>query len=191
MKTGKFILLSVISAIFSLQLSAQQLEKGSHVISPGFGLGGLYPVFSQVNYQTPLFGISYEYGAFEKVGPGSIGIGGFFGYKAFKRVEEIDGIDYYEKLHYFVVGGKGAYHYNPFPQVKKLDTYAGVMLSFNLPDHSANYAPEYEYLENTYKGYLAATIYTGARYYFNDYVGAFAEVGFGTSFFSMGANFKF
>jgi len=171
--------------------SGQQMEKGSHVLSPGFGVGGVYPVFSAVNSQTPLFGISYEYGAFEKVGPGNIGIGGFVGYKAYKRVEEIDGFRFYEKLHYFIVGAKGAYHYNPFPKVTALDPYAGLMLSLNLPDYANNYSPKYRYLENKYRGYLAATVYAGARYYFNENIGAFAEAGFGTSFFTLGANFKF
>ncbi len=182
------------TALLSLLVTvsfAQQLEKGQHVLAPGFGIGGVYPVFSAVNSQSPLFGLSYEYGAFDNIGPGCIGAGGFVGYKAFKRVTTIDGYNFYEKLHYFVIGGKGSYHYNPFPDVKGLDPYAGVMLSLNLPDYSNNYSSKYKSLENKYRGYLAATVYAGARYYFTENIGAFAEAGFGTSFFTLGMSFKF
>ncbi len=191
MKLRSVIAAGMLCSLLFTNSSAQQLEQGTHVISPGFGIGGVYPVFSSVNAQSPLFGVSYEYGAFDHIGPGSIGIGGFAGYKAFKRTVDVDGFNFDERLHYFVIGAKGSWHYNPFPEVKGLDPYAGVMLSLNLPGYSSNYTEPYQYLENKYSPYLAATIYAGARYYFSEYVGAFAEAGFGTSFFAMGMNFRF
>lgn len=188
----KILLVFCISCFFGTsRLAAQQLEQGEHVLSPSFGIGGVYPVFTSVNSRTPLFGLSYEYGAFDHVGPGSIGIGGFLGYKAFRRVNEIGEYSFYEKLHYVIVGAKGAYHYNPFPQVSGLDPYAGLMLSLNIADYASNYSPKYQYLENKYRTYLAGTVYAGTRYFFTENIGAFAEVSFGTSFFTLGANFRF
>ncbi len=188
-KSSWFLFLSFLLSFTGLQ--AQQLEKGAHVLTPGFGIGGVYPVFSSVNSQIPLFGISYEYGAFDHLGPGSLGIGGLAGYKAFKRTERFDGDSYYEKLHYIIIGVKGSYHYNPFPKVDRLDPYAGLMLSVNIPDYANNYSPKYSYLENKYRAYLAGTVYLGCRYYFTENIGAFAEASFGITFFSLGMNFKF
>lgn len=181
----------ICSILYSSNVFSQQLEKGDHVLSPSFGVGGIYPVFGSVNTQTPLFGLSYEYGAFDRLGPGSVGIGGFLGYKAYKRIEQIDGNSYFEKLHYMVLGVKGSYHYNPFKKVKGLDPYAGLMLSLNVPDYANNYTDKYKYLGSKYRGYLAGTVYVGAHFFFTENMGAFAEAGFGTAFFSLGMNFKF
>lgn len=191
MNLKTIFIVTVSFALLPFLTFSQQMEKGTHVISPGFGVGGVFPVFSSVNTRTPLFGLSYEYVAFENAGPGSIGVGGFIGYKAFKRNNEIGDDRFYEKLHYVIIGAKGAYHYNPFPNLKSLDPYAGVMLSLNIPDYSHNYTTKYQYLENKYKAYLAATVYVGTRYFFTENVGVFAEAGFGTYFFNLGVNFKF
>lgn len=185
------ITLCVISLSLPETMKAQMFEKGTHIISPGFGMGGIYPVFTSVNSRSPLFGLSYEHSPFENAGPGTIGIGGFIGYKAFKRNNEIGDNRFYEKLHYVIIGAKGAYHYNPFRDVENLDLYAGLMLSLNIPDYANNYSENYKYLENKYRPYLAGTIYAGARYFFTENIGVFVEAGFGTSFLNLGVNFKF
>ena len=74
--------------------------------------------------------------------------------------------------------GRGAYHFGEAVNVDKLDLYGGGELAINLNGGGTNFA-----------------LLPGARYYFNDKIGAFLELPIylgsgGGAYFRLGASFK-
>lgn len=117
------------------------------------------------NFGTPL-GIGYEKGISDK-----IGIGGFAGYSS----KSFAGF----KVTNILLAVKGNYH---FYQTDKLDTYAGAMLGYAI----ANVASGGTFADDgvNFGGQI------GARYYFTDSIGAFAELGYGIANLNVGVAFK-
>lgn len=186
MKIKKPILLFSILILIANHSKAQSFNVGDKVGGIGIGIGGSYSVFNGAS-QSPGFGIFYDQGVTENVGPGVIGVGAYVGHKSFRR-NYAGG--YRQRLSYTIVGARGTYHWQ-FHELKELDTYAGLMLAMNFAsyrDNSDNYPG---LITAHYGSYLSATLFVGARYYFTPQVAAFAEVGYGIAYLTLGAAFKF
>lgn len=166
--------------------NAQQFVKGTNMLSPGIGLGSSLGGFSYGS-QTPALSIQYERGIWEIGGPGVISLGGYVGRKSYKY----SGSGYTQKWGYTIIGVRSAYHYNGINS-DKFDVYGGVMLSYNILN--------YKYKDNNgtniggsgnYGSAAGFTLYVGGRYFFASNVAAFAELGYGVSYLTLGLAFKF
>ena len=193
--------LSVASAITIILFSsfntvtAQAFNTGDNVMSLGIGLGSSLGGGYGYSSQSPGISLQFEHGQWGVGGPGVISLGGYLGYKSFSY----DGAfsypyiySYTQKWSYTVIGIRSAYHYNGISS-KDWDVYGGVMLSYDILSYkytSSN--PVYDHLySGSYSGGLGLSLYIGGRYFFSDNVAAFAELGYGISYFTIGGAFKF
>lgn len=181
----KFIFL-VVALAASATLHAQQFVKGTNVISAGVGLGSSLGSFDY-GTQTPALSLQYERGVWDIGGPGVISLGGYAGRKSYKN----SGSGYTQKWGYTIIGVRSAYHYNGIHS-DKFDVYGGVMLAYNIL--------HYKYKDNTgnnvagsgnYGSGAGFTVYIGGRYFFSSNIAAFAELGYGVSYLTVGLAFKF
>lgn len=165
---------------------SQPFQKGTNVISAGVGLGSSLGSFSSGS-QTPALSVNYEKGVWDVGGPGVISLGGYLGRKSYKY----SGSEYTEKLGYTIIGLRSAYHYNGIKS-DQFDVYGGVMLSYNIvsysyKDENGNSA----FTGGNYGSAAGFTLYVGGRYFFSDNVAAFAELGYGVSYLTLGVSLKF
>lgn len=155
-------------------------HKGSNVVNLGVGFGlGEALVGSNVS-SMPALSASYTRGV-AQVGPGTISVGGLVGYKSYRWNYSTDKATW---RHYFV-GARGAYHYS-FDQ-PKLDAYAGVGLGF----HTASYAGSQSASASSTGSQLELSGYIGARYFFTNAIGGFAELGYDMSLLKVGVSARF
>lgn len=166
--------------------SAQPFQKDTKVISAGVGLGSSLGTFSSSS-QTPALSASYEQGVWDIGGPGIISLGGYAGTKSFKY----SGPGYTQKWNYTIIGIRSAYHYNGIKS-DEFDVYGGVMLSYNIlnykfkDDNGSDFNRHGSYGSGT-----GFTIYIGGRYFFSQNLAAFAELGYGVSYLTLGVAYKF
>ncbi len=176
----KKVFLAALALVGSVSLAnAQEIfHKGSTAVNVGVGIGSIYS-----NVTIPPLSASLDYGVVDNLindNNGSISVGGYVGYTATSAAY---GISKY-RTSYAILGARGAFHYQFAP---KLDTYAGLMLSYNLASSSWSGEAVPAVKANSD---LGITAYLGARYFFTESVGAFAELGYGISNLNLGVTFK-
>jgi hypothetical protein len=127
MRTKHFLILLVILSIH-LSGNTQPFVKGDKAINLGLGIGST--LYSGVGYNTglPPLSASFEYGVTE-LGPGVTGIGGYFGLSFYKWTDTWSGSTYGRKYSSTIIVARGNY-YCHFSE--KLDTYAGLMLGYDI-----------------------------------------------------------
>ncbi len=187
----KITILAAFVISFGL-VNAQPFEVGTNVLGLGVGLGGHYAAWSSGYSSTPAIGISYDHGFKEGLGPGVIGIGGYFGYKSTSYHYNYLYSNYYydEKWTYLIFGFRGTYHYN-FDLDDNLDLYGGLMLSFNnLSYKETSNDPYHIYNSGNYNSYIDLTLFIGGSYYFTDKIAGFMEFGYGIAYWTVGIDFK-
>ncbi len=186
MKTKHFLLLLVILSIH-LSGNTQPFVTGDKVINVGLGIGST--LYSGVGYKTvfPPLSASFEYGVTE-LGPGILGIGGYLGFSSYKWDDTFGGSTYGWKYSSTIIGARGNYHYN---FAEKLDTYAGLMLGFNVINSKAtgDWPSGYDFTANS--SAFIWSLYIGGRYYFSDSFAAMLELGYGIAWLNIGVAFKF
>ncbi|HLN21817.1 MAG TPA: hypothetical protein VK213_12050 [Bacteroidales bacterium] len=170
----KKILVFLVVACFSLtQLTAQEstFVKGDKVANIGLGLGSTLAVGSS---SIPPLSASFEVGVVDNIiEKGTIGVGGFLGFSTYKWGSY--------KLTNIVIGPRGTFHY---PLVEKLDTYAGLMIGYNVfTDNDPN--DYYNF------GGLVSSWFIGGRYYFSEKAAAMLELGYGVFNVNLGIALKF
>jgi hypothetical protein len=177
---------------------------GTKVINLGVGfLGAGYYRYNRghgYSYRSsPAFSLSYEQGLPSKLGPGYLGLGAYLGYKtASYRYDNYyykgDKYFYSHRWTYIFIAARAAYH--PEPLIfQKGEVYFGGVLgvriqTYNYENNSPD--PDKDYYRasggTVYPGY---SLFVGGRYYFTNSVGAFAEIGYGISYLTLGLSFKF
>lgn len=177
----KKVFLAALALVGSVSLAnAQEIfHKGSTAVNAGVGIGSIYS-----NLTIPPLSVSLDYGVVDNLindNNGSISVGGYVGYTASSANY---GVSKY-RTSYAILGARGAFHYQFAP---KLDTYAGLMLSYNLA--SSSWSGEAVPAVKAANSDLGITAYLGARYFFTESVGAFAELGYGISNLNLGVTFK-
>jgi hypothetical protein len=147
----RLIILSLMSFLMVAANGQEIFRKGTNIVNLGIGLGSGIPI--EASYERSLVEglINDENGA--------IGFGGYFGWHLQSNV---------------VIGARGAFH-NQF--VENLDTYAGLMLGYNI--------------DSALVGSASFSAFLGARYYFTPKIGAYAEVGYGIAYMCAGVSLKF
>ena len=182
MKFKSLLLALVVAFSFA---NAQVVEKGDKVLNLGVGLGNA--LYSGIGYTGSIPPIS---GSLEVVikddlfdGNGAIGVGGYLGYSSYKWAYSGWGWKYSN----IIIGPRGYLHYN---FLDNLDTYAGLMLGYNIlsSKETGNSIPGYNY--NASSGGVIFSGFLGARYFFNDNVAAMVELGSGIAYLNLGVAFK-
>lgn len=175
-------------------LNAQDFKVGDNVGAVGIGLGSA--LGSSLGSASPGFALQYEHGQWDVGGPGTISIGGYLGYQSFKysNSQSISGNIYAYDYHssYTILGIRSAYHYHGL-EVKNFDPYGGLMLSYNIFHQSvtSNYSGSYSASSLGTGSALGLTLYLGGRYYFNSNWAAYAELGYGVAYLTLGAAYHF
>jgi len=179
----------VFSVCFSLivgNVAAQipTFTKGDNVVSASIGFGGYYSGswYSGSNYtRLPFVALYYENCVKDNLfdEKSSLGIGGMIGHTSIKWADNF-------KTSNTVIGLRGALHY---AFVDKLDTYTGLMLGYDIVRWK--YDESWGGGKGTGSSGLAFSWFLGARYYFSETIGAFAELGYGAAVFNIGLSLKF
>lgn len=174
-------------------------------IGLGFGGGNYYSAYRGFGYSyrvSPAFSLTYEQAYPKKLGPGYLGLGGYFGFQTSSSTYNYfyDNNNYKGNYYYknswkdFMIAARGAYHLDILNS-KKAELYAGLLvgLRFQTYNYETNNPDPYAYdyrLRNS-SVYPTYSIFVGGRWYFAKNVGIFAEVGYGISYLTGGVSFKF
>ncbi len=161
---------------------AQQFQKGTTVVNAGIGLG---TALGGLGKARPAISLSLDRGVWPVGGPGVISLGGYLGNTGYKYSSG----GYTAKWNYFIVGARGAYHYNGFSSVPKLDVYGGAMLGYNIVNYSSD-GNDVD-ISNSYGSGIGFSGFLGGRWFFTERIGAYAELGYGVSVLNAGLAIKF
>jgi hypothetical protein len=185
MKTRHFFLLLVILSIH-FSGNTQPYMPGDKVINVGLGIGST--LYSGVGYQSglPPVSASFEYGL-KELGPGFLGIGGYLGLSSYRWESSFGGNTYGWKYSSTLIGVRGNYHYNI---VEELDTYAGLMLGYNVISSKSTGDWPFGFDLAANSSTFIWSLYIGGRYYFTDSFAAMLELGYGISWLNIGVAFK-
>jgi hypothetical protein len=180
-------------------------DENTHIINLGVGFGGAGYYKggkggTHIYRNTPAFSLSYEQALKNKLGPGYLGVGAYFGYQAsYYRYEDVyyNGNYYYyqHRWNHILVAARGAYHLD-FLNAKNAEVYAGVIVGVRLQTYSYetnNPDPVFAELYRLNEGviYPSYSLFVGARWYFVPNVAVFGEAGYGISSLTGGVSFKF
>ena len=165
------LLLLVISQ--SNVFAQDAVTKGDFLLSPF--IGGPY-VYAGGGIS---LGVNGEYAFTDEISGG--------GYLAFTRWD-YGYIGSNVAYNFFDFGVRASYHFAKLLKVpnNKFDPYAGAQLGFV----ASSYTNETFGYSDPYDGGVRAGLYAGARWFFNEKIGVFGEVGFALDAVSIGATFK-
>jgi hypothetical protein len=170
----KLIILGLFSFFIVVAAGAQEIfQKGTSVLNIGVGLGSDIPVEA-----------SYEYSVVDGLVDGQNGAIGIGAYAAYYGQSMSFG-DAKVSYNDIVIGARGTFHYQ---FVDKLDTYAGLMLGYDIASAKASGGGE---VATASASEFALSAFLGARYSFTPSVGAYAELGYGIAYLSVGVALKF
>lgn len=156
-------------------------------IDLGFGIGfGSHLSSPEAVSTMPMIAAHGDYALRDDLGAGVIGIGGLIGYEQYKR--EYSGGLYGYNNSSLIMQFRGTYHYQ---FLDNFDTYGGLSFGFrvtgskemgtfpssNSPEAEAGMRP-------------SASVFVGGRYFFAENAAAFAEVGAGVSYLTLGITIK-
>lgn len=124
---------------------------------------------------------------------GSVGVGGYLGYLHYNNTA---GGDYYGDVYKsewnynnIIIGARGSLHYE---FIDRLDSYAGLMLGYEIVNYSNSVKGGGELISGELDSNgLAFSLHVGTRYYFTDNFAAGIEVGYGVAYANLGVAFKF
>lgn len=181
MKKTFIMLLTMVFTLTYTESQAQAFNEGSTALNAGIGIGTALGGYGKAN---PAFSISLDRGMWEIGGPGIISLGGYAGTTGYKY----SGEGYSAKWNYLVIGVRGAYHYNGF-DAPELDLYGGLMLAYNAVSYKSDLGEDY--FGKSYGSGIGFSGFLGARWFFSEKFGAFAELGYGVSVLNVGVSLKF
>ena len=171
----KILMFLFLTCLFIAQLVAQDstFSKGDKVLNVGLGLGSL--LGSAYTTSFPPISASLEFGVAE-LKKGAIGVAPFIGFGSYKY----DVYSGHKNYTYIPLGVRGVFHY---PLIKKLDTYAGLLLGYFI-------------VSGTHVGGAVASrgygsVFIGGRYYFSEKFAAMLELGAETVPLHIGVAYKF
>lgn len=188
-------LLLFASAILFATLGYSQsptFNEGDVVLNAGIGFGTSLYSGGYYSSTIPPLSASLEFGVKDDfiTDDLTLGIGGYVGHTASKYEASWGNQTYGWKYSYTVVGVRGVLHY---PLVDNLDTYAGLMLGYNIVNSKeiGNWAGLYGVGYNATTGGFTTSGFVGGRYYFTDNIGGMLELGWGVAYVNLGLAVKF
>lgn len=171
-----FASLVLVFALFTSTNTFAQFEQGDNLFNAGINLGGTFGGGGVG------LGASYEVGIhdFISVGAQLDWVSWNYGLLGYKW-----------RYNFLTVAARGSYHFGKhFLTVDNLDLYAGPSLGYRISsykDPSGWSGP----FDNTYGSGVFFGVFAGARYYFKENMGVFAEVGYNASPLKAGITLKF
>lgn len=187
LNTMKRITAIIFLAIFSIPVIRAQESMftiDDQVLNVGIGIGSVYAFGSYYTTTVPPLSISFEKAVVDDIlEEGVIGVGAYAGFTSYRWTYFT--ADYGYKYSNIILGARGNFHY---PLVDKLDTYVGVLLGYNI-SISSTWGP-WGGDTSPDSGGIAFAGYLGGRYYFSDQFSAFAELGYGISYLTLGVGIK-
>jgi hypothetical protein len=181
----KKIFVILLLSVFSLPLLTAQeslFNVGDKVVNVGIGFGSTLYSGSFYSSTVPPVSISFEKGFKDGVlEKGTIGIGGYLGYSSYKW----ESFGWGWKYTSFIIGARGTLHY---PLVDKIDTYAGVLLGYNIRS-SKEFGTTVGIEPSSSSGPVFSG-FVGGRYYFTDKFAGMAELGYGITWLNIGLGIK-
>lgn len=177
-----FAIILMVSA--STAGKSQVFQEGDKLLNIGIGLGSNLGGSGYSNTIPPI-SASLEYGITE-----DISVGGLVSYSGSSYKIPTGFGDYEFTYSYIVIGARGSYHLDVSD---KFDPYGGLLLGYNIASVNVNEPAGYTGfpINATSAGGIILAGHVGGRYYFNEKTAAFAELGYGISFLTLGASFKF
>jgi hypothetical protein len=172
-----FITVIAFLAISQVSFARDKVfSKNDMVVSAGLGFVNSIHSGNGWKASFPPISLAGEYGIVDNLidGNASIGIGLNLGYAGMKYKFTSNSYKFSD----LILGARGAFHYQ---FVSTLDTYAGLMLGYDIVSGNRTYASS-EFVWG---------IYIGARYYFNSKFAITAEIGKNVSLFNIGVAYKF
>jgi hypothetical protein len=166
--------------VFNWCASAQDVFiKGDKIVNAGIGLGTYLTPLHYSNSLLPV-AASFEYCALSLLNDmAGIGVGGYMAYTSFTHRNHNDW-----NVRNLVLGVRGGFHYH---FVEKLDTYAGLLLGYNIVSRSHS-NPD----TSLGGGKGVAAIFVGGRYYLTQNIALNAELSVeGVTPLTIGVSFKF
>jgi hypothetical protein len=153
-------------------------QKGDMAVQAGIGLisFGMYgdtvvpPISASFDWAMPIKDLPFSFGA-------------FLGYASSEYK-----FYYTWTYSYLMLGARAAYHVDF--GVKNLDTYAGVLLGYNIVSFDSDVPSGYNYYTEGASYFLYGG-FVGGRYFFTKNFAAFAEFGYGIALINVGVTFKF
>ena len=182
----KTFIKSFVAVAFAIGVNsaaqAQAFQKSNVDLNLGVSLGSTLTGGSGYTTSIPPVSASLDFGVTDK-----ISVGGFLGYSSAKyKFSYFGSSDYEWKYSYAVFGVRGAYHFDLSP---KFDTYAGAMLGYNVVSVTA--PSDFNGVGYSAAGSsVALGAFIGGRYLFTEKIGAFAELGYGLGYLTLGLNVK-
>ncbi len=168
-----FTVFVLAAAVFAGSNAQAQFEKGDKLLNAGINLGGTYGGGG--------FGLgaSFEAGVhdFISVGAQADWVSWNYGW-----------IGSSVKYNFINIGARGSYHFGKhFLTIDNLDLYAGAALGYRI----AKYSYDGLGYSSAYGNGIFGGGFAGARYYFKENLGVFAELGYNASPVKAGITFKF
>lgn len=181
----KILLFVILFASGSILANAQSVAKGDKILNLGIGLGTALYNGSYYKSSVPPISASLEVVLKDDVfnGKGALGLGGYLGYASYKW--EYSGWGY--KYSNIIIGPRGYVHYS---FLDKLDTYAGLLLGYNVVS-SNEFGTSSGYNYSASAGGFIWSGFIGGRYFFNDKIAGMLELGSGITYLNLGVALKF
>jgi len=177
--------LLILFALVPVSVFAQNtFSKGDKVLNLGLGIGStLYSGSYYTNKIPPVSG-SFEVGIKDELfdEKSSLGIGGYVGYTGAKWNYSGWGWKYSS----IVVGPRASLHYQ---LIKKMDTYTGVMLGYNIVSSKTFGSGYWDDYTASGSG-LTYSWFVGGRYYFSEKFAGMLELGYGVAYLNIGVALK-
>lgn len=178
----------------------KSFNENTHIINIGIGSGGARYYRGLGGFDdygaSPAFSLSYEQPWPQRLGPGYLGVGAYFGYQnAHYRNNFYTSSNYYyeHKWNYMMVAARAIYHWDVLNS-EKAEVYGGAILglriqTYNYATNNPNANGDARLDEGSV--YPAFSVIAGARWYFAKNVAVYGEVGSGISYLTGGLSFKF
>ncbi len=151
-----------------------QLE--SSILHVGIGLGNQLALSGAESGLPPL-SASLDYPVTD-----AITAGGYLGYTGFEVPLGFGEAKY--KYSYIIIGARGTYHLDIGPE--KFDPYAGLMLSYNVVNAKLTDGGGLPGATAGAASGVGFSALVGANYNFSEKMGAFAELGYGIAWLTLG-----
>lgn len=172
-----FVLVFIVSSSISF---GQGYKKGVNNLNAGVSIGGLAGFYGSSDF--PPISVGLQFGIHEK-----FSVGGIIGYASSSYdLGFFNNANYTWTYRYIIVGARGEYHF--MEPKDDFDLYGGLTIGYNIVsvDEPTGYSGFY----TAEASYLLYGFHAGGRYLFSKNIGAFAELGYGIGYFTIGLNVK-
>jgi hypothetical protein len=186
------VIACTLALLFSVNSNAQLSKIGDKDLDIGVGFATLWITEGYYTIVPPLT-VSLDYALRDDWGPGIFTVGGSIGVSRYanERSWNNSGTTEYYGYKYTstIFGARTTYHY---PLFKGFDTYIGAMAGFRINTNN-DYGtwPDNPDEFDTDAGFIpVGRIFLGAKYYFNEKLAGYGELGYGISYVTLGVSVK-